>query len=177
KAESNVGDIVHCNYYSGEPITGLDQGRPLFARMPDSNFNLANFMRSQIYSAIATLEIGMEILTQKEKVQIEFLLGHCVFFSTEKIRQLMMADDLKIPTFVMKTARADAPWWMSLLAVYMKKKSNDQMLASYLEQNVFNQESLTTTNPAKEGMQSFEAYLKRYKKMLNVEKAAVQYLN
>ncbi|HLR22797.1 MAG TPA: FGGY-family carbohydrate kinase [Pseudogracilibacillus sp.] len=177
KAESNVGDIVHCNYYSGEPITGLDQGRPLFARMPDSNFNLANFMRSQIYSAIATLEIGMEILTQKEKVQIEFLLGHGGFFKTEKIGQQMMADALKIPTSVMKTAGEGGPWGMSLLAAYMNHKSNDQMLASYLEQNVFNQESLTTTNPEKEGMQSFEAYLKRYKKMLNVEKAAVQYLN
>src|SRR5699024_8392167 len=74
KAESNVGDIVHCNYYSGEPITGLEQGRPLFARMPDSNFNLAKFMLSQIYSAIATLEIGIEMLTQKQKVQIEFFV-------------------------------------------------------------------------------------------------------
>src|SRR5699024_11914418 len=123
-----------------EPITGLDQGRPLFARMPDSNFNLANFMRSQIYSAIATLEIGMEILTQKEKVQIEFLLGHGGCFKTEKIGQQMMADALQIPTSVMKTAGEGGRWGMSLLAAYMNHKSNDQTLASSLAQNVFSQE-------------------------------------
>src|SRR5699024_8388440 len=119
KAESNVGDIVHCNYYSGEPITGLDQGRPLFARMPDSNFNLANFMRSQIYSAIATLEIGIENLTHKEIVQIDFLLGHGGFFKTQKIGQQIKDDALKIPTCVMKTAGKGGPWGRSLLSAFM----------------------------------------------------------
>src|SRR5699024_12053183 len=96
------------------------------------------------------------------------------FFKTEKIGQQMMADALKIPTSVMKTAGEGGPGGMSLLAAYMNHKSNDQMLASYLEQNVFNQESLTTTNPEKEGMQSIEAYLKRYKKMRSEEHTSEQ---
>lgn len=177
KADSNVGNMIHCNYYSGEPITGLDQGRPLFVRMPDSHLNLANFMRSQIYSAIATLEIGIEILTREEKIQIEYLLGHGGFFKTEKVGQQMMADALKIPTSIMKTAGEGGPWGMALLSAYMNHKLNYQTLESYLEQQVFKKEPLITTKPENEGMKSFVTYLKKYKAMLKIEEAAVEHLN
>src|SRR5699024_3241637 len=104
QADADVGGLMNCNYYSGEPITSFEEGRPLFVRMPDSKLTLPNFMRSQIYSALATLKIGMDILTTEEKVQIDYVLGHGGFFKTEKIGQQLMADAIRVPVSVMNTA-------------------------------------------------------------------------
>lgn len=62
---ADCGGVTAYNYFSGEPITGLDAGRPMVVRTPDADFSLANFMRSHLYSAVATLKIGMDILLKK----------------------------------------------------------------------------------------------------------------
>ena len=38
---ADCGGLLAYNYLSGEHITGLVEGRPLFTRTPDSQFNLA----------------------------------------------------------------------------------------------------------------------------------------
>lgn len=176
EADADVGGLTNCNYYSGEPITGFEEGRPLLVRMPDSKLSLSNFMRAHIYSALATLEIGMEILTDQEQVQVDYLLGHGGFFKTEKVGQQLMADALRVPVSVMNNAGEGGPWGMALLAAYSVKKEEGQSLESYLKEKVFAEEEVKTEKPTEEGMESFAQYMKRYRSMLNVERAAVNYL-
>lgn len=176
KADLDVGKLVSCNYYSGEPITEFEEGRPLIVRMPDSKLTLPNFMRTQIYAALATLEIGMEILTTEEKVQVDYILGHGGFFKTEKVGQQLMADALKIPTTVMNTAGEGGPWGMALLAAYSINKDPEQSLEDYLEHQVFANEETKTIEPTTEGMESFALFMERYQAMLKVERTAIDVL-
>src|SRR5699024_1832942 len=110
EADDDGGKLMSCNYYSGEPITGLEEGRPLFVQMPDSVLSLPNFMRTHIYSALATLKLGMDILVKKENVTVDQLLGHGGFFKTEHVGQQLMADALTIPVSVMSSAGEGGPW-------------------------------------------------------------------
>ncbi|MFD1065012.1 xylulokinase [Oceanobacillus locisalsi] len=175
EADADTGGLVNCSYYSGEPITGLDEGRPLLVRSPDSKLTLSNLMQSLIYSALATLRIGMEILTTKEKVQINYILGHGGFFKTEKVGQQMMANALETPISVMENAGEGGPWGMAVLAAYSVQKKN-QSLIDYLHQEVFVTEKIKTINPTAAGIKSFEDYLNRFHSMLEVERVAVDQL-
>lgn len=174
-ADEDVGGLVSCNYYSGEPITGFEEGRPLLARMPNSKLTLPNFMRSQIYSSLATLKIGMDILTTKESVQIDYILGHGGFFKTENVGQQLMADALEVPISLMKNAGEGGPWGMALLASYLINKEN-RTLEDYLDQEVFATEEFKTLNPDGSGTESFSKYMERFKAILKVEKTAVENL-
>lgn len=174
-ADADVGKIVGANYYSGEPITGFEEGRPLLVRMPDSKLSVANFMRSQIYSALATLKIGMDILTEEENVQVDSILGHGGFFKTENVGQQIMADALRVPVSVMETASEGGPWGMAVLAAFTVN-NDSQTLADFLVAEVFARQKASILEPKEDGMESFVAYMERYKKMLHVERAAVDYL-
>lgn len=174
EADDDNGQLMSCNYYSGEPITGLEEGRPLFIQMPNSTLSLANFMRTHIYSALATLKIGMDILTQKEDVSVDQLLGHGGFFKTEKVGQQMMADSLTIPVSVMESAGEGGPWGMALLASFLINKSENELLEDFLTDQVFSKQKAETIIPTEKGKGSFESFLLRYKDMLEVEKAAVK---
>lgn len=176
EADTDVGGLVNCNYFSGEPITRLEEGRPLMVRMPDSKLSLSNFMRSQIYSALATLKIGMDILTEKERVQIDNILGHGGFFKTEKVGQQLMADAIKVPVSVMSTAGEGGPWGMALLAIYSINKRNGQTLEDYLANYVFASAEIETVEATQEGIASFTNYMERYDAVLKVERTAIDYL-
>ncbi len=175
-ADPDVGGLANCSYYSGEPITRFEEGRPLFVRMPDSNFTLSNFMRTQLYSALATLKIGMDILTTEEKVEIESILGHGGFFKTEKVGQQLMADAFGVPVSVMRTAGEGGPWGMALLAAYSNNKKENQTLEAYLAEEIFAKEVVKTMDPVAEGMESFSNYMERNQALLKVERAAVDVL-
>jgi len=176
EADSDVGKIVGSNYYSGEPITDFEEGRPLLVRMPDSDLTASNFMRAQIYSALATLKIGMDILTEEENIQINNLLGHGGFFKTENVGQQIMADVMEIPVTVMETAGEGGPWGMALLASYSVDSKKEQSLEEYLDEEVFSSQKASTLTPEKDGVESFKMYMNRYKKMLHVERAAIDNL-
>ena len=55
EGEADAGGLLAYNHLAGEPIAGLDEGRPLFVRTPDSRLTLANFMRAQLYGVFGTL--------------------------------------------------------------------------------------------------------------------------
>src|SRR5699024_9037034 len=148
-----VGGLVNCSYYSGEPITGFEEGRPLFVRMPDSNLTLSNFMKAQIYSALATLKIGMDILINEEKVKIDYILGHGGFFKTEKIGQQLMADALRTPISLMGNAGEGGSWGMALLAAYLINKDG-KSLGEYLNEEVFAKEEVKKVDPNEKGVKS-----------------------
>ena len=62
EGDADCGGLLAYNYFSGEHITGFEEGRPLFVRTPDSKFNLANFMRVNLFASLGVLKAGMDIL-------------------------------------------------------------------------------------------------------------------
>ncbi|HBU12824.1 MAG TPA: ATPase [Clostridiales bacterium] len=174
--EPDAGGLVSYNYYAGEAITGFEEGRPLFARMPGSDMSLANFMRSLIFSAIGTLRLGMDILTEKEHLQMESLLGHGGFFKTEGVGQNLMAAALGVPVAVMESAGEGGAWGIALLAAYMARKEAGEPLTAYLSEKVFGENKGKLAFPEKKDVQGFAAFMKRYEAGLAAERAAVHSL-
>ena len=170
---ADCGGVTAYNYFSGEPITGLDAGRPMVVRTPDADFSLANFMRSHLYSAVATLKIGMDILLKEEHVAVDSLMGHGGFFKTPVVGQRVMAAGMNAPITVMDTASEGGAWGIAILAAFMKEKKDGETLSSYLNDKIFAGQTGTTLNPDPEDVKGFDAFLEEYKKLLPAEKAAV----
>jgi len=126
--DADGGGLLAYNYFSGEPITHLEEGRPLFVRTPESRFSLSNFMRTHLFSALATLKIGMDILFEEEHVRIDKVLGHGGFFKTEEVGQKIMAAAMNVPVSVMETAGEGGAWGIALLASYMLRKEEKEPL-------------------------------------------------
>ncbi|MDR1574837.1 MAG: FGGY-family carbohydrate kinase [Treponema sp.] len=176
EGERDCGDLLAYNYYSGEPITGLEQGRPLLVRMPDSRFTLANFMRTLLFSALATLKIGMDILTEKEQARLDRILGHGGLFKTKGVGQRFMAAALGAPVAVMESAGEGGAWGIALLAAYMLQKEPGETLESYLAEKVFAGNSGERMDPDPEDVRSFKQFMERYAAGLAIERAAVESL-
>lgn len=169
--ETNAGGLLLYNYLSGEPITGLTEGRPLLARTPEGKLNFANFMRAQLYSALATLKIGMDIL-ENENVAIDKLLGHGGYFKTPVVGQRLMAAATNAPVSVMQTAGEGGAWGMAILAAYMSQKADGETLETYLDSKVFANQPVTTIEPNKEDIDGFNQFMKNYIAGLEIEKCA-----
>ncbi|MBR4072725.1 MAG: ATPase [Clostridia bacterium] len=172
EGEADCGGLLSYNYVSGEGITNLNEGRPLFVRMPDANLNLANFMRTHLMSALATLKIGLDILKSKENVRIDKLYAHGGFFKTPEVGQRLLSAAAESPVSVMKTAGEGGPYGMALLAAYMID-NNGESLEDYLDNTIFSQAESIELMAPKEDIEGFEKFLERYKNSLDVEKTAV----
>lgn len=170
------GGLLAYNYLSGEHITHLEEGRPLFVRTPESRFTLANFMRVHLFSALGALKIGLDILFEKEKVEIDQILGHGGFFKTEGVGQKIMAAAMNVPVSVMETAGEGGAWGIALLAAYMLYKAEDEPLEAYLSNKVFADEKGRTIAPEQKDVAGFLAFMERYKKGLAIERTAVDAL-
>jgi sugar (pentulose or hexulose) kinase len=177
EGDPDCGGLLSYNYYAGEPITGFDEGRPLLVRAPDSRFTLANLMRAMLFSALGTLKIGMDILTEKEKVRLERLLGHGGFFKTPNVGQRLTAAALGVPVAVMESAGEGGAWGIALLAAYMLRKEEGESLETYLEQKVFGENAGVSVEATEEDTRGFAAFMERYKRGLAVERAAVEHLS
>jgi sugar (pentulose or hexulose) kinase len=175
--DADAGGLLAYNYVSGEPITDMAEGRPLFIRTPESQFTLANLMRVHLFSALGTLKIGMDILFEQEQVKIDRLLGHGGFFKTEEVGQKIMAAALNVPVAVMETAGEGGAWGIGLLAAYMLYKEEDEPLETYLANKVFAGERGSTIAPDKRDVDGFAAFMERYKQGLTIERAAVDTLS
>ena len=174
EGERDCGGLLSYNYFSGEGVTDLDEGRPVFARTPDARLTLANFMRTHLLSALATLKIGLDILTQTEHVEIDKLYGHGGFFKTPEVGQRMLSAAVGAPVSVMETAGEGGPYGMALLAAYMLWKDADESLPDYLDGKVFAGASSSTLTADEADREGFNAFLERYKKALPVERCAVE---
>ena len=170
------GGLTLYNYLSGEPITDLEEGRPLLVRTPQAKLDFPNFMRTQLYSALATLKIGMDILAG-EQVAVDRLLGHGGFFKTPEAGQRIMAAAAGAPVSVMETAGEGGPWGMALLAAYLVEKEPGQSLEDYLDSQVFAGQKVVTLEPQKQDMEGFEQFMRQYRAGLAVERQAVESLN
>lgn len=176
EGEKDCGGLLSYNYDSGEPITGFEQGRPLFVRAPDSRFDLANFMRTHLYSAVATLKIGMDLLLEKEQVQLDLLMGHGGYFKTRQVGQPFMAAAVNVPVAVMETAGEGGAWGIALLASYLVNQKPEQSLEEYLSQEVFHGSVGIVEQPDPANAEGFRDFMKRYQAGLAIQKAAVETL-
>jgi len=176
ESDADCGGLLSYNYHSGEHITGFEQGRPLFVRTPDSEFTLANLMRSLLFSALATLRLGMDILTDKENVSLEQLLGHGGFFKIGEASQRLMAAALNVPVAVMETAGEGGAWGIALLAAY-RVAGGGEPLEAFLADRVFADSAGVRVEPDAKDANGFEAYMRRYIDGLTIERAAVENLN
>ena len=176
EADADCGGLVNFNYYSGEPVTGLDEGRPLFVRRPGAKLTLANFARAQLYSTMATLKLGMDILLEKEQVKLDSLLGHGGLFKTPVVGQKLLAGALGVPVSVMETAGEGGPWGMALLALYRLEKQAGQTLEDWLNAVVFAGAAGSTQIPDEADRAGFAAFIRDYAACIPVEKAAVDAL-
>ena len=177
EADPDGGGLLSYGYFSGEFITGLEHGRPLFVRSPESNFNLANFMRTHLFSAFGALKIGMDILTKQEDVAIDSILAHGGLFKTPVVGQRMMAASMNTPVSVMATAGEGGAWGMAILASYMMNENKNESLEDFLDRRVFNDVVGDVINPDPEDVKGFEVFIERYKKGIEIEKAAVDNLH
>jgi sugar (pentulose or hexulose) kinase len=173
--DADGGGLLSYNYLSGESITQLEEGRPLFIRTPESRFTLANFMRTHLFSSLGTLKIGLDILFD-EKVQMDKVLGHGGFFKTEGVGQRIMAAAMNVPVSVMETAGEGGAWGIALLALYMLNKAENEPLEDYLSDKVFAGEGGLTIVPDQKDLDGFATFMERYKKGLGIERAAVDRL-
>lgn len=176
EGDTDCGGLLSFNYFSGEGVTALDKGRPVFARMPNAKFTLANFMRAHLLSALATLKIGLDILTQTEKVEIEKLCGHGGFFKTPGVGQRMLSAAVGAPVSVMETAGEGGPYGMALLAAYMLWRDEGETLEDYLDSKVFADAKSTTLMAEASDIAGFSIFLSRYKKALPMERCATEVL-
>lgn len=176
EADKDCGGLMAYNYFSGEPITGFDEGRPLFVRTPDAAFNLANFMRTHLYSALATLKIGLDILLKKEHVHVDSITGHGGLFKTPVVGQAMLAAAMNAPVTVMDTASEGGPWGQAILASYMLECEPQESLGAYLKNRIFAGQTGTTLAPDPADAAGFDAFIERYKNCLLSERGAVENL-
>lgn len=171
EGEKDCGGLMAYNYIAGETMTGIYEGRPLFIRTPESKLNLANFMRSQLFSSLAVIRIGMEILFEKENVKLETLNGHGGFFKTAEVGQIMMSAAMHTPVTVMKTAGEGGPWGIALLASFMANGKGCS-LVDFLQDKVFASSDASTIMASKQDMDGFDKFMDRYKSCLAVEETA-----
>ena len=173
EGDKDCGGLLAYNYFSGEHITGFKEGRPLFVRKPDSRFNLANFMRVHLYTALGALKTGLDILMKEEDVKVDKMLGHGGLFKTEGVGQKIMAAAVNAPVSVMKTAGEGGAWGMAILAAYMIDKEGSETLDTYLADKVFAGKKGITIAPDEKDVEGFDEFIKQYQKGLTIERAAV----
>lgn len=173
EGDADCGGLLSYGYFSGEHVTGFEEGRPLFVRTPDAKFNLANFMRVHLFTALGAIKIGMDILSKQEHVTLDELLGHGGLFKTEGVGQRVVAAAVNVPVSVMKTAGEGGAWGIAVLANYMLKKESGESLSDYLNSKVFAGEESVRMEPDAKDVAGFETFIERYKKGLAIERAAV----
>lgn len=173
EGDPDCGGLLAYNYFSGEHITGFDEGRPLFVRSPESRFNLANFMRVHLYTSLGALKTGMDILLKKEHVKLDRMMGHGGLFKTKGVGQRILAGAINTPVYVMETAGEGGAWGIALLADYLVRREDDESLTDYLNNKVFHEAEGTGMDPVAEDVEGYEKFMERYTKGLAVERAAV----
>ena len=172
--DPDCGGLLAYGYYSGENITFINEGRPLYVRTPDSRFNLANFMRVNLYTSLGAVKLGMDILLKQEGVKLDRIMGHGGLFKTPLVMQKVLAAAVNTPVTVMATASEGGAWGIALLAAYLADGKKDGKLEDYLDNRVFKDLTGAAVAPDPADVAGFETFTEHYVKGLAVEKAAIE---
>ncbi|AYU54465.1 xylulokinase [Staphylococcus debuckii] len=175
--DPDLGRLLSYGYVSGEFITDVPKGFPMLIRDVDSKFNLANVMKTHIFSAFSTLKIGIDLLKRNEGMEIENMVGHGGIFKTERVAQSFLAAALESPVSVMKTASEGGAWGIAVLARYLIDVQPDLTLADYLQKKAFGEGAALIIAPKPEDVESFREYITKFEAGLPVERSANDYLN
>ena len=175
--DEDCGGLVAFNLFSGEPVIGLDDGAPMFARKADAKMNLANFMRTHLYASLATLKIGCDILFKEEHVKVDTLYGHGGLFKTKGVGQSVLAAAMNAPVAVMETAGEGGPWGMAILASYVVNNTDNEAFDEFLKNKVFKGAKGTTLEPKQEDVAGFDTYIETYKAAIEAEGKLAQVLS
>lgn len=173
EGDADCGGLVSFNYFAGEPVTGFQEGRPMFLRKPDASFNLANFMRTHILSSLAAIKIGNDILIKEEGVKVDSIMGHGGLFKTPVVGQKLLAAALNTSVTVMDTASEGGPWGMAVLAAYMLDRNEGESLGDYLNHKVFAGQSGTTIAPDARDVAGFDTFVENYQACFPAQHGAV----
>lgn len=174
EGDADCGGLMSYGYLSGENITHMESGCPLFVHPANSNMNLANFMRTHLFTSLGALKIGLDILMKNEGVKLDKILGHGGLFKTEKVGQSYMAAAINAPVTVMETAGEGGAWGIALLALYMLNRSDGETLADYLDNRIFAGMPGITLEPSQKDVEGFDEFIKRYSSGLPIERAAIE---
>ena len=174
---ADCGGVLSYNYISGEPVAGLQEGRPLVVRSANDKFNLANFIRTNLYATVAVLKLGNDVLFNEEKIKVDRITGHGGLFKTPVVGQRILAAALNSPISVMETAGEGGAWGIALLASYLVNNEKKLNLADWLDEVVFAGNTGVEIAPDPEDVAGFNAYIENYKKGLAIEKAATENKN
>ena len=172
--DPDCGGLVAFNYFSGEPVTGLAEGRPLFVRSATDKFSLANFIRANLYASVGVLKIGNDILFKEEHVKVDRITGHGGLFKTPGVGQRVLAAALGSPISVMETAGEGGAWGIALLASFMVNNPDGLSLPDFLEKVVFGGNTGVEIAPTPEDIAGFDKWISNYTACLPVEAAAVE---
>ena len=175
EGDADCGGVMLSNYLSGEPVTGFEKGALVLARTAEDNFSLANLMRSNLYSAMATLKVGLDLMLKEEGVKVDEMYGHGGYFKTKGVGTKVASAAINAPVSVMETASEGGAWGIALLAAYMDKK-NDLSLSEFLSDVIFKDAKCEKCEPDAEDVAGFDKYIEKYKKGLAIERAAVEVL-
>jgi sugar (pentulose or hexulose) kinase len=172
KGDKDCGGLMSFPYFSGEHVTHLNEGRPMFIRKPDASFNLANFMRCHLISSLGVLKLGMEILNKEENVKVDSVMGHGGLFKTKGVGQGILAAITESPVTCMETAGEGGAWGAALLAAFSVLGGNDT-LPEFLNKKVFADAKGSTMQPDAADIKGAEGFMDLYREWLSAEKAAV----
>ena len=173
----DCGGLLSYNFYSGEHIAKINEGRPMFIKLPSAEFNLANFMRTHLYAALASLKIGLNIVLKEEKIKIDKIYGHGGLFKTKGVAQSILAAVFNAPVAVLETAGEGGSWGIAVLESYMISNDNGETLEEFLNRKVFKDNISEVIEPVEEDIRGFEQYMKSYIEVLELERTAVEIYN
>jgi sugar (pentulose or hexulose) kinase len=175
QGDPDCGGLLSYGYVSGEHITHFEEGRPLFVRSSESHFNLANFMRVNLFTSLGALKTGLDILLEKESVKVDKILGHGGFFKSKEVGMKIMAAAVNAPVSIMETAGEGGAWGIALLASYSVNQAAGESLDDFLAKRVFVGQKVETIAPDPKDVAGFNAFMKRYTRGLAIERAAVDH--
>ncbi|MBR3039312.1 MAG: FGGY-family carbohydrate kinase [Lachnospiraceae bacterium] len=173
--DEDCGGVILYNYLSGEPVTGFEKGALVLARTAEDKFSLANLMRSNLYSAMATLKIGLDLMLKEEGVKVDEMYGHGGYFKTKGVGTKIAAAAINAPVSVMETASEGGAWGIALLAAFLAKKA-EMTLSDYLSGVIFKDAKCEKCEPESKDVEGFDAYIEKYKTGLAIERTAVEVL-
>jgi sugar (pentulose or hexulose) kinase len=173
--EPDAGGLLAYNFVSGEPVAGIDEGRPLLVRRPDSRLTLANLVRAQLNATIGSLRMGMDVLAE-EGVRPHLLFAHGGFFTTKDVGQRILAAALDTPIAVGDTAGEGGAWGMALLAAYATERTDTLSLQQFLAETVFDDDSFEVVSADAGAIAGFSDYMATYRRGLSLQREAATLL-
>lgn len=170
---ADCGGLMAYCFHSGEHLLGLSSGCPMFLHTADGEFNLANFMRAQIYTSFGVLKSGLDFLKDSENVSLDMITGHGGIFKTEGVAQNILASAIDTPVAVNAVAGEGGAWGIAVLAAFTEV-ANKLSLGEFLDTVIFKDSEITVVSPDAKMKQGYQAFMENYNRYLKAERAAVE---